>query len=113
MTSPFPKKNIKKNILFVSHGYDPEKAYRQQFRLHDMHWLTVPFEALSTDVGETNITFKIRHTSDFLRGTLSQLPEGEYLVKAEKPIHGVAPGHFCVIYDEHHHRCYGSAEITL
>ncbi|MDY4644476.1 aminomethyltransferase beta-barrel domain-containing protein, partial [Prevotella sp.] len=28
-------------------------------------------------------------------------------------IHGVAPGQFCVVYDEHHHRCYGSGEITV
>jgi tRNA-specific 2-thiouridylase len=25
----------------------------------------------------------------------------------------VAPGQFCVLYDESHHRCLGSAEITL
>jgi tRNA-specific 2-thiouridylase len=38
---------------------------------------------------------------------------GSYVVHAEAPIHGVAPGQFCVVYDSHHHRCYGSGEITL
>ena len=30
-----------------------------------------------------------------------------------EPIHGVALGQFCVVYDAQHHRCYGSAEISL
>jgi len=34
-------------------------------------------------------------------------------VHGEKEIHGVAPGQFCVVYDEEHHRCFGSGEITL
>ncbi len=34
------KKNIKKNILFVSHGYDPQSAYTKDFPVHDMHFLT-------------------------------------------------------------------------
>ena len=103
------KKNIKKNMLFVSHGYDPKTAYKQQFKVHDMHWLTLPLPKEE----KTPITFKIRHTSDYLNATISPLSEGEYLIEAEKPIHGVAPGQFCVIYDDHHHRCFGSAEITV
>ena len=100
------KKNIKKNILFVSKGYDPESAYKQQFRIHDINWLTAP---LST----SSATIKIRHTSDYQKATIELVDDGQYLVTSEKPIHGVAPGQFCTIYDECHHRCYGSAEITL
>ena len=39
--------------------------------------------------------------------------DGTYTVHGEKEIHGVAPGQFCVVYDEEHHRCFGSGEITL
>ena len=35
------------------------------------------------------------------------------MIHSEEAIHGVAPGQFCVVYDEHHHRCYGSGEITV
>ena len=110
------KKNLKKNILFVSHGYDPEKAYKQEFLIHDMHWLTASFEesrAEKDERGAYPITFKIRHTSSYLQGTLLPQPDGIYKIKAEQPIHGVAPGQFCVIYDASHHRCYGSGEITI
>ena len=42
---------------------------------------------------------------------LEALGEGRYMVHADAPIHGVAPGQFCVIYDDRHYRCYGSGEI--
>ena len=100
------KKDIEKNILYVSKGYNPETAYKDTFLVKDMHWLTAPIEGL-------NITFKIRHTSDYFPATLEDKGDGTFVVHSSQKIHGVAPGQFCVIYDEQHHRCYGSAEITL
>lgn len=110
------KKNLKKNILFVSHGYDPKTAYKQTFKVHDMHFLTCnPWENSDAETMKAGvpITFKIRHTAENLKGTIMQNDDDTYIIHAEKPIHGVAPGQFCVIYDKEHHRCYGSAEITL
>ncbi len=119
------KKNVKKNILLVSHGYDPQTAYKTDFPLHDMHFLTCdPWvadnEGLSPDgqlMGgkgdRVEVMIKIRHTAGFSPATLEKCDDGVYMVHAEQPIHGVAPGQFCVIYDRKHHRCYGSAEITI
>lgn len=59
------------------------------------------------------VTFKIRHTPGYLPATLEPTGEGSFIVHAKEKIHGVAPGQFCVIYDENHHRCYGSGEITI
>ena len=100
------KKDVAQNILYGSHGYDPETAYKRHFPIHGFHFLTVPCLP-----GE--ITFKIRHTPDYLRATLEPTGEGSYIVHAEAPIHGVAPGQFCVVYDRDHHRCFGSGEITV
>jgi tRNA-specific 2-thiouridylase len=100
------KKEVDKNILYVSHGYDPETAYKQDFVVHDVHWLTVPMDI-------NRLTFKIRHTPGYLPATLEQIGEERFVVHAKDKIHGVAPGQFCVIYDENHHRCLGSAEITV
>ncbi len=61
----------------------------------------------------TDITLKIRHTPEYLPAKLKSLGEGRYVVHAQAPIHGVAPGQFCVVYDAEHHRCYGSGEITI
>lgn len=38
------KKDVEKNILYVSHGYDPETAYKQEFKIHDFHFLTAGFD---------------------------------------------------------------------
>jgi tRNA-specific 2-thiouridylase len=100
------KKNIKKNILFVSKGYNPKEAYKQEFKIHGMNWLTVPVDA-------KEICFKIRHTSDYLKAEMRDNGDGTFTLLSEQPVHGVAPGQFCVIYDTNHHRCYGSAEITV
>ncbi len=108
------KKDMAKNILYVAHGYDPQEAYRQEFRVRDFHFLTAPF-------GEGKVfrvTFKIRHTAEYLPATITtdgeNVGEGAvFTLHADAPIHGVAPGQFCVVYDEQHHRCFGSGEIAL
>ena len=100
------KKDVAKNILYVSHGYDPETAYKQDFPVHDFHFLTkclTPCE----------VTFKIRHTPEYHPATLTWTGDHEFVVHSKERIHGVAPGQFCVVYDENHHRCLGSGEITL
>ncbi len=114
------KKDMEQNLLYVSHGYDPATAYRQEFCVRDMHWLTVPFTMChvpdTTQQEGSPITFKIRHTPEFHKGWLLMNNEPGStgaLIRSEKPIHGVAPGQFCVIYDKEHHRCYGSAEISV
>ena len=100
------KKDIEQNIIYVSHGYDPESAYKQDFPIHAFH-------SINGMLPPTDITLKIRHTPEYLPAKLESLGEGRYVVHAQAPIHGVAPGQFCVVYDAEHHRCYGSGEITI
>ena len=99
-------KDLERNVLSVSRGYDPETVYRQDFLIGDFHHLTEPLPP-----GEIDITFKIRHTPEWLHGRLQPVDGHGFAVHAERPVHGVAPGQFCVVYDEHHHRCFGSGEI--
>ena len=107
------KKDVKENILYVSHGYDPETAYKQEFLVRDFHWLTLDLTSYLSPLTSLDITFKIRHTSDYFHATMEPQGDGTFMIRSEKPIHGVAPGQFCVVYDNRHHRCYGSGEITL
>ena len=101
------KKDMKTNILYVSKGYDPQTAYKQEFKVKDFHTLTAPLPL------NAEVTFKIRHTPEYHPATIEPTGDGEFIVHSSKPIHGVAPGQFCVVYDQQHHRCYGSGEITL
>ena len=107
------KKDVRKNIIYLSHGYDPQDAYCSEFLIHDVNWLTCSMYADDNDKSPRSITFKIRHTADYNHATIEPQGGGVYIIRSEKPIHGVAPGQFCVIYDTDHHRCYGSGEITL
>ena len=100
------KKDIEQNIIYVSHGYDPESAYKQVFPIHAFH-------SINGVLPPTDITLKIRHTPEYLPAKLEAIGDGRYMVHAVAPIHGVAPGQFCVVYDAQHHRCYGSGEITI
>ncbi len=100
------KKDMATNTLYVSKGYNPDTAYKKSFCVRDFHFLTRKVEM-------GRVTFKIRHTASYLPATVSLLEDGTLRIDADEKIHGVAPGHFCVIYDSDHHRCFGSGEICL
>ena len=104
------KKDMQQNILYVSKGYDPQTAYKQEFLFKDFHSLIPDGGSL---LSYPTVTFKIRHTPEFHHAKLQAHDDGTFKVNSEVPIHGVAPGQFCVLYDEAHHRCLGSGEITL
>ena len=100
------KKDVEKNVLYVSKGYEPLTAYKDTFQIHHFHFLTEKVEM-------KEVTFKIRHTPEFHPAVLEPTGDGAFTVHASHLIQGVAPGQFCVVYDSNHHRCYGSAEITV
>ena len=110
------KKDVALNVLYVSKGYDPQTAYKQDFKVCGFHSLIPCGTSLTSylSAADTNrVTFKIRHTPDYHPATVEPTAAGEFIVHSATPIHGVAPGQFCVVYDEQHHHCYGSGEITL
>ncbi len=107
------KKDVEANILYVSHGYDPQTAYKQEFRIRDFHSINGQLPYLIGGQTPCEVTFKIRHTPEFHHGTITLAENDECIIHSDAPIHGVAPGQFCVIYDNRHHRCYGSGEIAI
>ena len=100
------KKDVNNNILYVSKGYEPSSAFKSEFGVSDFHFLT-------EEVDLSNVTFKIRHTPEFHKARMEKINNNEYRLYSECPIHGVAPGQFCVVYDEEHHRCICSGEISI
>ncbi len=100
------KKNAEENIVYVSHGYDPESQYRHEIILDD-------FTLINPDVefNPDEITFKIRHTPEFTTGRLVKT-NGHFIIKSEKKVAGVAPGQFGVIYDSNSRICLGSGVIS-
>ena len=108
------EKDVKRNILWVVNGYDPAESYSDHFRIVAPHWLTVdPFAAglMEPNAEGWNASIKIRHTPDFSLARVVLLDDGSLDVRTERPLQGVAPGQFGVLYDVGHHRCYGSGEL--
>lgn len=104
------KKDVSCNVLYVSKGYEPLTAYKKDFSVRDFHFLTCdPWGGAAA----VDVTFKIRHTPEYHPARLEKTGDGCYTVHSEQLIHGVAPGQFCVVYDERHHRCVGSGEICM
>lgn len=115
------KKDVEKNILFVSKGYTTPLQYKRQIPLEPIHWITKdPFKEKSPRKGgildivngdSAEITFKIRHTPDFTKGILKNTSEG-WQIDSEKEIQGVAPGQFASIYTPDARLCLGSGMIS-
>lgn len=102
-------KDIRRNILYVSNGYDTTKQYGKEFRLVDFHFITD--NPWKTDQ-PTEVCFKIRHTDSFGQAFLIPQEDG-FRIESKNLIQGIAPGQFGVIYDKNAHLCIGSGEIRL
>ena len=116
------QKNIRRNIILVSQGYDPADQYGEHigmetcdFISHDPWQYAAEARGLDAPLSReesVEITFKVRHTPDFTRGRLSYDPASGYLIESEEPIQGIAPGQYAVLYDTEHRICFGSGMIT-
>ncbi|MGE5383814.1 MAG: tRNA 2-thiouridine(34) synthase MnmA [Omnitrophica WOR_2 bacterium] len=102
------KKDTDENIVYVSNGYDPLTQYSDIIRLKGFHYISGNPWADSN--GEQQVTFKIRHTPDFTKGTIS-FSDGQIILKSEVPVSGIAAGQFGVLYDTDARICFGSGEI--
>ena len=102
------KKDINRNIVYVSKGYDTEFQYSNTVNLQGFDFITK--DVWGDFEGERDITFKIRHTPDFLSGRISKIGE-MYRIQSDMAVQGVAAGQFGVVYDEESRLCLGSGMI--
>jgi len=108
-------KDINKNIVYVSK--DPNRYSTNEFVIGNINWLTLnlinEYNHLKNQDSDIicNITFKIRHTPEVYFGKLKYIVQPDRLVvETDNPI-TVAPGQFCVLYDDTYSHCYGCGEI--
>lgn len=104
------KKDVLDNVIYVSRGYEVETQYGYEFSMPHFHFITDnPWKDSEQEV---DVTFKIRHTPEFLKGKLLRQSVGYRMVSAEK-LQGIAPGQFGVVYDADSRICIGSGEIHI
>jgi tRNA-specific 2-thiouridylase len=103
------KKDIKRNIIYVSNGYDPETQYGKTVNLSGFHFITE--DVWGNFNGEKEIAFKIRHTPEFTLGKIKRIGD-IYRIESDDKIQGIAAGQFGVVYDRNCKLCLGSGMIT-
>lgn len=110
------KKNIRDNAIYVSRGYDTEKQYGRSLLLKEPLFITRnPWERKECD--HQPIKFKNRHSPEFFDANITRIHDPKddadtYLIETAKPVQGIAPGQFGVIYDNDARICHGSGIIT-
>lgn len=100
------KKDIPKNIIYVSNGYDPISQYDDKIWLNDLHFFNPNVDYSRME----QIKFKIRHQPEFNTGMLVRDDSG-IRIESDTKISGIAPGQFGVIYDWEENTCIGSGVI--
>jgi len=103
------QKDIERNIIYVSNGYDPETQYGKTVNLQGFHFISEDPWGDFTE--EKEIAFKIRHTPEFTLGTVRRIGD-IYRIESEDKIQGIAAGQFGVIYDRNCRICIGSGMIV-
>lgn len=108
------KKDIPRNIIYVSKGYDTPLQYGREIYLSEPNWIT--YNPFQVDPQPQNIAFKIRHVPEFSSGLLSLVDNkennGNLRLIAENDIQGIAPGQYAIFYTQDRKICLGSALIT-
>lgn len=117
------RKNASRNILYVSKGYSTPKQYGRHIRVCEMNWISCnPFDPTGPSPqkspipevapGRFGISFKTRHTPEFLDGTVGMTPEGDLILESDSDIQGIAPGQFLIVYTPDRRLCLGSGMIS-
>ena len=102
------KKDIRRNIIYVSNGYGVETQFGKTINLQGFNFITEDPWGEVDD--EREITFKIRHTPEFTHGRIRRIGD-LYRIESDEKIQGIAPGQFSVVYDKESHLCLGSGMI--
>lgn len=120
------KKRISDNVIYVSNGYATPRQYGRIIPIEEMNWITIdPFSTpdsekitefpagLPAEDSELTISFKTRHTPQFISGRMIRLSDGGYIIESEEDVQGIAPGQFAVIYTPDNLICLGSGMISV
>ena len=102
-------KSLEENIVYVSNGYDPAKQYKDVVKLSHFQFINEKPDRDYTS--EQSVKFKIRHQPEFSQGVFVR-ENDQHVIYSEKPLQGVAPGQFGVVYTPDALVCLGSGVIS-
>ncbi len=97
------RKDLERNIVFVSHARDLARHTRRRFQVTDAHWIDSP-------PTREDLQTKLRHSAHVYDCRLRREDDQVYTVELAEPDQGVASGQFAVFYDGE--ECLGGARIV-
>lgn len=109
------RKNTRDNVIYVSNGYDTKLQYGREIFVSEMDWITTdPFsdDSFVKIDNALPISFKTRHTPEFLDGKMIQNSDGSHHILSDSDVQGIAPGQFAIIYTPDRKICLGSGMIS-
>lgn len=86
------KKDVKNNVLYVNQGETDE--------LYSSSLVTEKFNFITETVPEGDVLVRIRHRQPLQKAHFSLLPDGGVRVDFAEKQRAVAPGQYCVLYDD-------------
>lgn len=98
-------KDIKHNIVYVSHGFAGEDQRRDTFTVRDINWM----DGIAL-YGE-NMRVKLRHGPEFYDCMIQKKNDNVFRVTIDQKDQGVTPGQFAVFYDGSY--CLGGGVIEM
>lgn len=110
------RKNVRDNVIYVSHGYDTRLQYGKVIYMDEMHWITMdPFDSADFECdadGALRVSFKTRHTPEFFDGILYRTYDGRCVLESDRDVQGIAPGQYAIVYTPDRRICLGSGMIS-
>lgn len=88
------KKDLKKNIVYISKNYHSMAYPKNQFQLKNLHWIT------EKPPKKTRLFVKLRHGPRKYPCEIQFLDKSSLTVKIKGKDQGLAPGQFAVFYDK-------------
>ncbi|HFE64712.1 MAG TPA: tRNA 2-thiouridine(34) synthase MnmA [Caldithrix sp.] len=87
------KKDIDRNIIYLSRKNNVEQRLRDTFEVEQLNWIS------GKPTEKEYLQVKVRHGPEYYRCRLELVDKFSGRVKLEQPDQGIAPGQFAVFYD--------------
>ena len=97
------KKDLNKNIIYVSNQYHAPDKKRDTLKVSKFNWFSGRFPL------KQNLQVKLRHGENFYNCKIKRINKNQALLKISGNDQGIAPGQFAAFYDGE--ICLGSAVI--
>lgn len=103
------EKNIKKNIVYITHGFGGDDQRLDSFKISNLNLTPTDISLSNKDIFNTkNLEVKLRHGPVRFK-CCAILDNDEIIIKLKEKVNGLTPGQFAVFYENE--LCLGGSVI--